>query len=255
MVTPCYQGSGSGQFVRLKRTIVPISVSTNTDFQFVWIPGKNAYLRGQTAGFDVGTIDAAATAFSKLDTMADSYRCVAACLRVIYIGQESARKGEIGLASLPNEPFNAGTTGVGTPALLPLCPKVARQGEVVHEVKWIPQLEDQSFAKYTVPLASSGGMNGALMAVSLVGGTDTVIEITGVYEYMPVWSDGLTVSVVPPKSTNSFTDVMRAMGDTASWVFTNVAAPVIKSVAGVAVEAVRDAPQLLNYSSRAMIAY
>lgn len=253
MVSPCYVGSGTGQFMRVRNNISPITANTNTSFQFTYVPGKNLFFYGETVGNSGGVIGAYTSVGNSLSLISDSYRCVAACLRVIYTGTESNRQGLIGLASLPNPLWGPGDL-ISSPSSLPSCVKVSRTGEVVHEVKWVPQLEDQDFTNASATYES--GRSGALMAIGLnanpTGTYSITMELTAVYEYFPKYNGGIVTGIVPPKSSSTFNDVMRAMGDTAKWVYSNVAVPVVKATAGLAVETVTSAPQLAGASASAL---
>lgn len=255
MVQGCYPGGGSGILLRFK-AYAAVLTGTNQDFQFSFTPGYNKYVFGQTLAGATGTIGVRQFPFAVLNgTTYDSYRCVAACARVVYLGSEGNRSGQVGSAITSSSIFDEGATVVGTGGLLPVMQKVARLGEVIHETKWVPSVRDMNFVgsqdttDYPYDRATI-----TICGYTLPAGSCTV-EMTGVYEVIPEYGSGIVASQTVPSSRNSVTDVLRALGDTASWAFSNVVAPVIKASAGMAVQTINQSPQIMAGASRLALAW
>lgn len=254
MVSPCYPSGGTGIFLRFRRVYNPM-VSPNNCMQMTFQPGLNAIYLGQTNGAGtVGLVSTPQVAFSDL-TNYDSARPVAACLRVMYTGTEANRAGLIGLSAGPSNLVDP-STNVSSNQVMSRLQRVDRIGEVIHEVKWVPQPADMDFSKFDVASYNTAAANqwGSLTAVTAEVGQLIQVELTTVYEVVPS-NQNLLVSQIPPKSRNTMGEVIGALGDTAKWVFSDVVAPVLKASAGLAVQAARSAPQMVASATPLMIAY
>lgn len=234
LCSPVFPSGNTSQYIRCHRYLNLLSGS-NTDLQFFWSPNSNQYWFGQTIGSATGTLGAYQTLFDLSEFR--SFRCAASCLKVQYVGAESARAGMVGLAVTAGAPVVVSSV-IGTFDVLPMCPVVNRMGEVRHEVKWAPLS-----AQDAIPNTSGyyhPDLSTCLMAI--VNGSTALavqIEIVTVYEVSPAPSKGLIANAAPPPSRNNTNDVLAALGDMSRWAYGHVVVPTIKALASTAVDSVR----------------
>lgn len=226
LVAPCSSGFGSGNYIRIRA----IATLSNVDGIACWQPGTNNTWFGSAAGGGGVNIGSATTA-ATLPTNIDSIRAIAACLKIRYVGAEQSRAGSVGLAvgspiANPNELNVAATSRLAT------CPSIARCGEVVHEVKWVPSSADEEFH------ASSAGFVSRCSTVSVVyqgvaAGT-LQAEYTVCYEVeggSGTTGTSYVANAAMPASRNTVNQVLNTLGNATAWAFSNMAAPVLKAVA------------------------
>lgn len=236
MTSPCYPSIGTGQFIRVHNIFSPMT-GANDSLQMTICPGSNQVWYGQTVAGTGGNINAPVTLFNAL-TNYDSYRCVAACAKIKYVGPESSRRGLVGLGVNPNALFNSGDF-MSSEQLLNLCQQVSRTGEQLHEVKWAPAAGDGNFLPANGLLVNKDERS-VLTLITSRFGQDAYIEVVAVYEVQYSNTSFLQNNMQPSKSSNSINEVLAALGPPARWAFSHVVAPVIKSVAGVGMEEVRN---------------
>jgi len=161
-------------------------------------------------------------------------RCLAACVKIRYIGPESTRQGTIGLRT---SPFNYVTPSQvsDNPTMLRETQVINRTGEVLHEVKFVPGAGDEAFTpnagavNYTSrTLGAFGFTYGGIVPGSLQ------IEVTGILEVE--LGSQLVSSVVPPTSRNTTNNVLQALGPPIRWAFNNMVVPTIKSTYSAAMQ-------------------
>lgn len=250
LVPACYPNGGTGMLIRA-RTYVTLLSGANTNFQLSFVPGLNYYTYGQTVTGAAGTTSPSTTAFTVLNQY-DAYRCVAACARIVYLGSEGNRAGQIGSAVTGSPIIEPSSVGVGSGPLLPIMQKVARLGEVVHETKWIPSTADTNFN--TVALSAQLHHHGTITACGVSCPAESIqVELTGVFEIIPEYGSGLVAGSITPPSRNTVTDVLRALGDASGWAFSNVVGPIIKASAGMAMQSNIGTSQLVGGAARLML--
>lgn len=234
-----FSGAGGCYLARTRVIQTPLSGS-NLDWQFFWRASDlyNGLLFGQTnygATGILGTLAPESFAIAN----ASGYRVIAGCVKARYIGSELNRQGTIGMAVLSQWPVGPGAS-VGTNQFMPLCPVIQRCGECIHEVKFVPNIDDTEFSSQ-VESSASGGT--AINAYDNIGTTLVMVgsgwspsslqlEITAVYEYQPNFysnSNSLVATVSQPTSRNTLNEVLMALGDAAGWAFSNVLVPVMQS--------------------------
>lgn len=225
LVAPCYAGFGTGNYARLKNTYNLGSVDGAWWFQ----PGTNYYWTGTTTTPGGSLLIAPAQPIWPAGTILDNVRqvrCIAACVKVRYVGPEADRKGVVSLSVGPPL-FSPGDTTLAAQAQNG-CPMVARLGEVSHEVKWVPSAADEEFhpAAGAAVQPRSSCMN---VVYAGVPASSLQLEITACYELEGNASGGAPVTATMPPSSNTTNQVLQTLGDVASWAFTDVAAPVLKA--------------------------
>jgi len=228
LAPPVYTTPGTRQLVRIKDVITPGNTSNN-DVQFFFQPGQGSYWWGQTTAGATGSLSG--DNGTSIRGISQSFRCVAACLKVRYMGTEQNRAGLVGLYTGPNI-IRAGAGGVGNSTLLGNCQQVMRTGEVAHEVKWAPGMADENF--------TYGGNATDLSSVvaAVCGGVNTnnatvwQFELIAVYEI--VLHNAGPAEWNTSDSRNTLSDVMRFLGPSIRWAFSLFPSPVVKAVGGLA---------------------
>lgn len=228
MLPPTYSGMGTGQYRRY-RTIITIPALA-VEGTYMFTPGYNTFLAATHVVGNVGlpyTFNQSGLFGSpELDNTNES-RCLAACVKVRYIGTEGDRKGTIGLRT---SPFGYVTNGQvsDNPTMLREAQVINRTGEVLHEVKFVPGAGDEIFTPNVGvtsisvrTLGSFGFTFGGAQPGSLQFEVTAIIEVeTG---------SQLVSSVIPPVSRNTTNNVLSALGPPVRWAFSNMVVPTIKS--------------------------
>jgi len=228
MLPPTYSGMGTGQYRRF-RTILAIP-ATSVEGTYMFTPGANTYFLASHVAGNVGLPynfnSLGLFASPELDGANES-RCLAACVKIRYIGTEGDRKGTIGLRTSPfGYIFNGQNSD--NPTMLRETQVINRTGEVLHEVKFVPGAGDELFTPNagTVvntirTLGSFGFTYGGIQPGSLQ------VEVTGILEVET--GSQLVSSVIPPMSRNTTNNVLSALGPPVRWAFSNLVVPTIKS--------------------------
>lgn len=225
--SPTYSGLGSGNFVR-RRVIIPAE-GLSVEGTYVFQLGSGTYLKGSHVAATAGT----AYTMSAVQMWSggnNNSRCVAGCVKVRYIGSESARAGLISTLVAPALMYNSGvsTTAVGAAGV---CPMTNRTGEVMHEIKFVPNEGDEQFG---VPGTLVTDKSSLMVTYRGCPAQTIVFEVTAVLEIEAVSADGSTEQVinsVTPSSGNTLNQVLRSLGPVTNWAYTNVVAPTIRATA------------------------
>lgn len=243
---PVYSGLGSGQYRRV-RTIITAEGSS-VEGAYVFQLGTNTFWKAShvagTAGtnYTYSSPDAIYLASQLIPTTLDSVtnqtiRCIAGCVKVRYVGTEANRSGTIGLLACPaayNYPGRNSTADRDATA----CPVLHRTGEVMHEVKFVPNGSDEEFLS---PTQATPGVvnnitprNSTLVAVYQGVPAQTIrFEVTAVYEVETAGTSGVITSVNPP-SGMTLNQLLRSLGPVSQWAYSNVVAPTLRAMAGKA---------------------
>lgn len=265
LVPSCYSGSGSGNYLRLRKYINFAAGDTAGIYFFSL--GTNQYWEfSATSGSS--TISAATPFSSSSDIFSHpslvgtvgerpNLRCIAGCVKVRYFGSESARAGVIATYTGPHL---YGPGDYPTPAATPMevmsaFPHLNRTGEVVHEVKFVPLSGDEQFDE-NGSTAHLDEKNVIGIGASGVPATTIQMEITAIYEYEASGSaaSGVVVSTLPPPSFNTLNQVLRSLGPATNWAYSNVVAPVLRATASTAVGVIKSgvtamSAQALRYAT------
>lgn len=227
MTNGCLAGLGTGQYRRF-RTILA-SDGASVEGTYVFQLGTGLVFNGTHVAATAGTSYTYGTAtniFAPQLSTATNLRCLAGCVKVRYIGAESARAGTVGMAVVPGQ-YNA--PGLSSTAVSDLgrTPFNARFGELVHEVKFVPSQADEEFhsALSLEPKCSS-----IVITYRGIPASSLQFEITACYEIED------TALIAPlashtPQSRNTLNHVLQSLGPVASWAYGHVVAPTIRSVA------------------------
>lgn len=226
LVGPAYEGAHSGNYRRLRRIITIPSAEVEAVYQFQL--GSNNLMRGGHSAGNSGQNITFTT--EKLWTLESDQeiRCIAGCVKVRFIGAESARAGTVGLST--GQPMGDRAWSAAT--FLTLCPVINRVGEVNHEVRFVPYTPDQLFA------ATGAAFNAAQSTLNvcftgLPAGT-LQLEVTAVYEFD--YLVGGVISSVPPASSNTLSQVLRSLGSVSQWAFGHVVVPTLKAAKHAAMQ-------------------
>jgi len=163
--------------------------------------------------------------YNYLRGVANSVRCVSACMQVAWPGSELNRQGFVTLgqstgAVIAEAANGFGATAVTPASLRPLCHLRTRMPETMAEVKWRPTLSDAQWHDPLVP-ATYGRLNeaGALVAtfanLPLDGsgnGVGVRVRFIVTYEWIPRGAQGLTSGFDDrARSANSLDDVINTL--------------------------------------------
>lgn len=229
LTIPVYPGLGTGQYRRYRTLLA--SEGASVEGCYIFQLGTNTTWRGShiaaTAGADY-IFNAAGNIFAatSLSGSGVETRCLAGCVKVRYVGAESARQGTIGMAVLSAPtvgPFGTSRAITDTQR----CPFVTRFGEVMHEVKFVPTQADEEF-KQVGTFTSSNSV--IVIAYRGIPASSLQFEITGCYEINSAEVDVGSSSIVP-KSTNTLNHVLQSLGPISQWAYSHVVAPTIRSIA------------------------
>lgn len=235
---PVYSGSGSGQYRRYRTLIT--AEGQSVEGCYVFQLGTNSFIKASHVAATFGstyTFSSAAGIFpmglSPTVNDTDSVRCIAGCVKVRYLGTESARAGTIGLLTAPHM-FRGPASQSNGVADMTACPIVNRVGEVQHEAKFVPSNEDQ---EYTVPtrvgLSTLSEGNSTITVVYRGTPAATIqFEITAIYEVET--TEYGVVSTAAPASGTTLNQLLRSLGPISNWAYGHIVAPTIRAAAGAA---------------------
>lgn len=228
MMPSTYSGMGTGQYRRY-RNIIAIP-STAVEGTYMFAPGSNLGFVATHVLSNVG-LPYTFSSFGlfgspELDGNNES-RCLAACVKIRYVGTEGERKGTIGLRTSPfNYVFNALTSD--NPTQLRETQIINRTGEVLHEVKFVPGAGDELFTPNAGSVVNTQRTLGAFgFTFAGIQPGSLQVEVTAIIE-VEIGSQ-LVSSVVPPSSRNTVNNVLSALGPPIRWAFNNLVVPTIKS--------------------------
>lgn len=226
MTNGVYAGLGSGQYRRYRNIIQ--SPGASVEGTFVFQLGTGLYWEATHVAATQGTsytFNGATTIFPGSILGTSNARCLAACVKVRYIGAEQARAGTIGMAVVSGQylgPSQVSSAG----ADLAKCPFVSRFGEVQHEVKWVPTQVDEEFHPFATIEAKASTI---VVNYRGIPASSLQFEVTGCYE-LEVTDAGVPLASHVPTSRNTLNQVLQSLGPVSSWAYNTVLAPTIKSV-------------------------
>lgn len=232
---PCYGGTQGGFLTRVKYVFPVLNM---TDYLIQYTPSLGPLAGGlvlggtMTAGGGFTPTAVSGSTFNAfLNTNARAWRTAAACMKIRYTGAEGNRSGYVTSRLTPRPPYQAGTS-TNTSLEAGMATTINRFGEVQHELKFVPTDYDTLWNDVN---SSATNNPGCAMIMSLNGiyttGATAVVEITTVYEWQPLSALGTGSVMAPPPSSNSYSDVLRSLGDTLRWAYGEIAAPILQSIA------------------------
>ncbi len=260
-LTPgCFQGMASGMLYRTRTTV--FAGGAAVDSYLAFIPSNDI----NTTGYypiqwcSVNTGGAAPTTqygagINGLPTGCRA-RCVAACIKIRYLGSELNRAGIVG-HHLTNDPvfkggYPAGLAAAVSPisTLQTTAQTLYRLGETKHEVRWVPSFNDGGYIQNAAGAGLYDNRDGNAVAMSVQGAPAGSIyyEVTAVWEVIPDSSSGLVPPEQAPRSSNTVNDVLRAIGDVAKFATDPTNRGTIYNIGRVAMGAGRVISSMVNPS-------
>lgn len=228
MMPPTYSGMGTGQYRRFRSIIAIPTLAVEGTYMFV--PGSNLGFIASHVLSNVGnpyTFGSFGLFGSpELDGTNES-RCLAACVKIRYVGTEGERKGTIGLRTAPFNYVQLSQT-TDNPTMLREAQIINRTGEVLHEVKFLPGAGDELFTPNAGAVINTQRTLGAFgFTFAGVQAGSLQVEVTAILEVET--GSQLVSAVVPPSSRNTTNNVLSALGPPIRWAFNNLVVPTIKS--------------------------
>lgn len=221
LTRPIYSGSDTGYVTRFRTQFTVLDSGAATCGFYHWIPGFNdgigAFsLLGYTSSAD--TVVGAPTAMGgpsnvpgmSFFTSASEQRCVAACLRISYLGTELNRSGYIALGNI--EAGSIAASGTYTTAqIAALLPYHDRVPDHTIEIKWLPGHQDQEFMTYGKQSAASpDGRKALTFAIGgLVATAGVLVELVSVVEWVPAAASGISAPTAALNSSYQLNDVVN----------------------------------------------
>lgn len=223
LVPAAYASPGGGAIIRLKTVVSLATAAGETAGAFTWAPGSNEYSANgavsPTTTFGVNGL----SMFPVLQTVAGAgnsartFRCVAACVRVMPYASEMNRSGFV-WAGQTYQSYLARNSGSQTnvQTVAASLPVMTRVPSKMVEILWVPTVQDQDF---TVDMDDSSYSIGSTeqqhSAITIaVGGlqatTGVAIEVTGVYEINFPSQLGYVSALPTPVSSTPWNQILGA---------------------------------------------
>jgi hypothetical protein len=226
-------GCPTGGILVRAQSITSLGSPTATAGVLHWTPGAiglnnvelltSSVLNLNTATLMAVSADAPGRAF--LVSNASAVRCVAACAKIMWDGAESARAGRIAYGNSVGGFLDVGSTP--TPgSIMPNLETMERMPQTKAEIRWCPNEFDLAYADPSVNTPQSEKDRRSALtvaAVSFPANTYVTIELTAVYEYLPVPTSGIALNTrSTTKSSATFHQVISAINAAAHnpWVQT-----------------------------------
>lgn len=147
-----------------------------------------------------------------------TYRPIAACLKWLPSGAISTRSGIIGMSYAPAKELGAGSI-LSAGDYLESSQRVLSNGADAHEVVWLPSFSDERFGAINEANITGAGsiLICGLGVDALAGVVKGLIEVTVVWEWVPVTGAGLTPALNTPSST-TLQQVLAVIKDVGAFV-------------------------------------
>lgn len=228
MVAPCYAGTGSGYYARIRQIIdIP---ATAKDYVLEFSPGFGGsrlfrYTWSDTVFGSLGNASAIPAGGFLGSAVVGRARCIAGCAQVLYTGTVLERKGTVAVSNdqaitLIDGEAVAGTAGswmAGMPHYEPV-------SDHMREFKWLPGPGDERFRNTNETTEELGSTEGSGASMQLVlnnihPGSIRLSFVT-VWEWQPEQElyTGMVVTNTTPPSRNTLNDVLRSIGHAANFV-------------------------------------
>jgi len=273
LVPPTYAGEGSGLFLRTKTMISPGASAVDSILQFgpsqinENSQGQNAngfggpilYASSNSSGGGLSNVygeSIAPTYFGFEPSsagVAGAARCIAACVKVHYLGSELNRAGIV-YAGLLSSPIFTDATSVTLSPVATLgnaLGQIDRVGSRVHEYKWLPSFGDEQFIKLaqsdiTDTVQNRPDGNSLVVAVSGAYAGSIMYEVTACWEYNVNVLDnvGIVSTMNVSRSACTLNDVLRSIGDVGAFCLSPEGGKRIQGLVGGALTTIRSASKM-----------
>jgi hypothetical protein len=226
---PCFSGTNGGILVRSCSYQNFNLGSSNTAGYVVWAPGTAGAVANETVADNTSVVipglgTGFVPGFTYINNNAGSFRAVAACMKVTWGGTELNRQGYLRFGNINFSDIGIpGTTAVTVAGISQLFECATRVPEESLEIKWRPTDFDQQTTNTTNPDSSQDvGRRGAIgfCASSFATNSVLIVETTVVYEYQPVFNQGVTAATASlQRSMNTMDQVIQALDRTGVWMY------------------------------------
>lgn len=250
LCNPVYSGGEGGYLVRGDSygTVVSSTGTAGTDTAgfLLFTPGAIGTTQSEVVGganaASSGNITVASTSTTLqapcrffLGNSASAVRCVAACVKVSFLGTESERKGRIFYGHASGSVADVGDV-VTTDSMAQLCQHYSRTPADVIELVWKPNDADQLFTDPTATTLASEKDRKASLLVAWTGlpaGVTLSFHLTAIWEWQPVRNYGLSVPTLSKSPSDNTLDQVINFIIEKGFPFVRHAASTISAVYGL----------------------
>jgi len=234
LARPLYNSTGSGYLIRLEASMTFATDATNDGFRYTLIPGaydtqadgascrKAAMwsLSPSTSANYPYTFNSAAVPGWNFQGIMDSWRAVAACVELTYIGKETDRAGMIGFRQTDYEALS--NSPLSPLQALGASQRTLRTPADTVTFRWSPTEGDSVWTNKQAAVDSDSerdkGKTG--VEVSIVGIGSFRVRSTVVYEWRPNGAGDMSVGAqTPVASSHTVRDVLQFLGSMGDWTF------------------------------------
>lgn len=215
-------GCPTGGILVRAQSVTSIGGATQTAGVFHWTPGAlgansvesliaNSLDQNTASAFTTVTVSPGKTF---LGANASAVRCVAACVKIMWDGAESARSGRIAYGNTVGGFIDLSTTTTAA-NIIPALETMERMPQTKAEIRWCPNEFDLAYTDPTVN--TSQAEKDRRSAITVVGvnypaNSYITLELTAVYEYLPAPSTGVAMATrSTTSSSNTFNQVIAAI--------------------------------------------
>lgn len=230
LVPPAMTGANGGMITRFDYVVTIGNAVTDSAQTVIWQPNAqpNNGIFVQTAANDstpasFGNIGVSPGGLFLFNN-AQSYRCISACVQVMFPGTELNRSGFVATDIIPDVVLGSLPTTSKPSDWYQIAANTSRVPASMVEQRWYPSGQD---ATGTIPVLTSSlqdiGSNSLLVsAAGYPTGTGLRYRFVVVYEWWPKSAQGMvqnnqTVS----QSGNTIDQVLRALGTAGRWAYQN----------------------------------
>lgn len=229
LVHPVYSGGNGGYLFRAESFAAAATGGTDTASFLHWTPGAVGSTGSQLLWGNAATATATPAAaamtgatpgLSFLVNNASAYRCVAACIKISYVGAAATLQGRVHFGNTNGAYIDLGTTyGVNTVAVG--LNHFSRTPVTPIELTWRPSTADEQWIDpASATAAVDKDRRGAITiaAADLPVGVGIFYHFTAVYEWLPNTVSGLQTSVnnINP-SSNKLSEVVAGLDRAGDW--------------------------------------
>jgi hypothetical protein len=226
IVHPIFPGGDAGYLFRADSFVTVGVGATDTCGIVHWCPGylnaSNSDLIGGSAATATTSITTIAVSPSSpgkvfLQTQARGVRCVAACLKVTFPGNEAQRAGRIHYGQTTAGLFDVGE-GVTTDNVAQALQHYTRTPADIIEMIWRPNIADTEFNDASATSSAQVRDRKSALTMAYAGlpaGVGLTLHFTAVYEWTPATGVGIGHNTMGKAvSRNTLDDVLDAIKST-----------------------------------------